>query len=69
MDDPSSSEWLREPEPLFAQCATVKLGRGGEGKKMISRAKRPCNCYQIVEAAAVDGFAKCARLTFTELTE
>lgn len=33
MDDPSCSEWLREPEPLFVQCATVKLGREGEKKK------------------------------------
>lgn len=64
MDDPSCCEWLREPEPLFAPCATVK-----QGEKNDFKSKRPCNCYQIVEAAAVDGFAKCARLTFTELTE
>lgn len=39
------------------------------GKKGRFEEQHPCNRYQMLEAAAVDGFAKCARLTFTELTE
>ena len=39
----ASTEWLREPEPLFARCATVKL----EKKKMISRASAPATVIRL----------------------